>query len=198
MATLVAYAGFRPIRSRRDSGVTTIQKWTGREARALREALRMSIRDFAARLGVSDRAVSKWEAGGAAMFPCPDSQAMLDTTLETASSDARARFELFIAAGTAANDREPASDLISASGKPEFAGQPGEDVFDVLGRIQKLHRGTVHPEIMGLLQGNLRHTVDHYEKLDHANLVPVLLKQRAWVEEILDGCSHPGAASAAV
>ena len=83
VAVPVAYAGLRLIRSSQgDWGVATIRKWTGREARALREALRMSIRDFAARLGVSERAVSKWEAGGAAMTPRPDSQALLDTTLE--------------------------------------------------------------------------------------------------------------------
>ena len=213
MATLVAYAGFRPIRSSQGTrGVTTIQKWTGREARALREALRMSIRDFAARLGVSDRAVSKWEAGGAAMIPRTDSQAMLDTTLETASPDEHARFELFITAGAAADTRELALGRVTTGDETEFAGhaaepdsvqspQPltpgieqetGEDIFDVLGRIQKLHRSMVYPEIMGLLQDNLRHTVDHYEKLNHASLVPALLKQRAWVEEILDECSHPG------
>ncbi|WP_018785312.1 DNA-binding transcriptional regulator [Micromonospora sp. CNB394] len=43
--------------------MTTVQKWTGRETRMLRHALRMSIRDFAEHLGVSERTVSKWEAG---------------------------------------------------------------------------------------------------------------------------------------
>ena len=167
--------------------MATIQKWTGREARALREALRMSIRDFAARLGVSERAVSKWEAGGAAMTPRPDSQAMLDTTLQTASADARARFDLLIATGTA----ESHGELNSASPSPGLDPGTGEDVFDVLGRIQELHRGTVDPEVMRLLTENLRHTVTDYEKLDHASLVPALLKQRAWVEKILGQCSHP-------
>ena len=32
--------------------MTTIDRWTGREAKLLREALRLSVRDFAARLGV--------------------------------------------------------------------------------------------------------------------------------------------------
>ena len=170
--------------------MTTIQKWTGREARALREALRMSIRDFAGRLGVSDRAVSKWEAGGTAMTPRPDSQALLDTTLETASPDARARFELLIATQAPANDSElAAGPAIADTGSDQGTG---EDVSAVLGRVQKLHRGTVHPEIMGVLQDNLRHTVTCYEQLDHASLVPALLKQRAWIEEILGKCGHPG------
>jgi DNA-binding transcriptional regulator YiaG len=42
--------------------VATVPLWSGREVRALREARRMSVREFAAHLGVSDRMVSKWEA----------------------------------------------------------------------------------------------------------------------------------------
>ena len=32
--------------------MTTVHRWTGREAKLLRESLRLSVRDFAARLGV--------------------------------------------------------------------------------------------------------------------------------------------------
>jgi transcriptional regulator with XRE-family HTH domain/tetratricopeptide (TPR) repeat protein len=82
-------------RSRREPGGAIIRKWTGRESRALREAMRLSLRDFADRLGVSDRAVSKWEAGGGGSVPGPDSQAILDTTLrERVSDEERTRFEL--------------------------------------------------------------------------------------------------------
>ncbi|MDT9683700.1 helix-turn-helix domain-containing protein [Streptomyces sp. TRM76323] len=72
--------------------MVTVQRWSGRETRLLREALRMSLRDFAAYLGVSDRAVSKWEAGGASYRPRGESQAVLDTALARASNEARARF----------------------------------------------------------------------------------------------------------
>jgi transcriptional regulator with XRE-family HTH domain len=77
--------------------VAGIQKWTGREVRALREALRMSSRDFAGRLGLSDRAVSKWESPTKPTVPRADSQAMLDTMLANASGDERARFDEFLA-----------------------------------------------------------------------------------------------------
>ena len=70
----------------------TVQRWTGRESRALRHALRMSVRVFAAHLGVTDRAVSKWEAGNGDRVPGPDSQAILDTVFEQADENARARF----------------------------------------------------------------------------------------------------------
>jgi len=59
----------------------------------LREALRLSVRGFAAYLGVNERTVTKWEAGGAAVHPRPELQAALDTALQRASGEAVARFE---------------------------------------------------------------------------------------------------------
>jgi hypothetical protein len=72
--------------------VTTVQRWSGREVRALREAKRMSIRAFAAHLGVSERMVSKWEAGGEEVHPRPVNQAALDTSLACSSADVHSRF----------------------------------------------------------------------------------------------------------
>ncbi|MFI0711237.1 helix-turn-helix domain-containing protein [Streptomyces inhibens] len=69
-----------------------VQRWSGREARMLREAKRMSVRDFAEYLGVSPRGVSKWEAGGELYFPRSASQAVLDTALARASGEEKARF----------------------------------------------------------------------------------------------------------
>lgn len=73
--------------------MTTIRIWSGREIRALREASRMSQRDFAARLGISERMVAKWEAGGDKINPRPVNQSALDSTLAAASPDVQARFE---------------------------------------------------------------------------------------------------------
>lgn len=73
--------------------MTTIPQWTGREIRALREARRMSVRAFAAHLGVSDRMVSKWESGGELIRPRTDNQAALDTSLATCNAESRTRFE---------------------------------------------------------------------------------------------------------
>jgi formylglycine-generating enzyme required for sulfatase activity len=72
--------------------MSAVAKWSGREVRALREARRMSIREFAAHLGVSDRMVSKWEAGGPAIRPRPVNQAALDTSLARSGAEVRARF----------------------------------------------------------------------------------------------------------
>ncbi|MGH3930446.1 MAG: helix-turn-helix domain-containing protein [Pseudonocardiaceae bacterium] len=66
-----------------------MQQWSGREARVLRAAWRMSVRAFAAHLGVCPRTVSKWEAGGEQLIPLPDTQAMLDTALEPGTRQSR-------------------------------------------------------------------------------------------------------------
>jgi len=74
--------------------MATVRRWTGREARALRQALRQSVRVFAEHLGVAARTVSKWEAGGAHTCPRPDYQAILDTALGQADRAAQERFAL--------------------------------------------------------------------------------------------------------
>lgn len=77
----------------------TVPQWTGKEIRALREARRMSVRAFAAHLGVSDRMVSKWESSGDTVRPRSLNQAALDTSLASCNAETRARFER-LAGGT--------------------------------------------------------------------------------------------------
>ncbi|KMS74081.1 hypothetical protein ACM01_15765 [Streptomyces viridochromogenes] len=73
--------------------MVTVRQWTGRSARLLRkDALRLSVRKFADRLGMSDRAVSKWEAGGESYIPSTETQAALDTVLARATDEEKARF----------------------------------------------------------------------------------------------------------
>ena len=92
----------------------TVQVWSGREIRALRETMRMSIRDFSARLGVSERMISKWEAGGDAIHPRPVNQQALDSVLADSPPDVHARFtELLGVASTAdvaENNADPTGD----------------------------------------------------------------------------------------
>ncbi|MCA1605699.1 MAG: helix-turn-helix domain-containing protein [Acidobacteria bacterium] len=78
----------------------TVQRWSGTEIRALREAKRMSIREFAAHLGVSNRVISKWEAGAGRIQPRPVNQAALDTSLGQSSADVHTRFALLMAGST--------------------------------------------------------------------------------------------------
>jgi tetratricopeptide (TPR) repeat protein len=73
--------------------VARVQQWTGREASALKSALRLSVRDFAAQLGVSARAVSYWDRHGGKISLRPDTQSILDTALAGAPLDVHIRFE---------------------------------------------------------------------------------------------------------
>jgi formylglycine-generating enzyme required for sulfatase activity len=72
--------------------VTTVERWTGREAKALRTAKRMSLEAFAAHLGVSERALSTWESRGENITIRAVNQAALDTSLRVSSPDVHERF----------------------------------------------------------------------------------------------------------
>ncbi|MEW2594309.1 DUF5919 domain-containing protein [Micromonospora aurantiaca] len=104
--------------------MTTVQKWTGRETRMLRHALRMSIRDFAEHLGVSERTVSKWEAGRDAVQPRPEMQAALDTALTRAGNEVHRRFRSGLGLADAAGLQQGAADI-------QAEGNGGTSVADV-------------------------------------------------------------------
>src|SRR5215475_15096542 len=96
------------------SFVTAVPRWSGREARALREAKRMSIRAFAVHLGVNDAAVSNWERRGERARLRYQTQQMLDTDLARAPGEVQERFELVLQAGRPApiadGNRPPLAD----------------------------------------------------------------------------------------
>jgi DNA-binding transcriptional regulator YiaG len=78
-----------------------IAQWTGREARALRLALRMTYIEFAAYLGVGERTVAYWHTRPW-VVPVPELQRALDTVLDRAPADVRARLAHALTAGEAA------------------------------------------------------------------------------------------------
>jgi hypothetical protein len=66
----------------------------------------MSIREFAAHLGVSGRMVSKWEAAGERIRPRPQNQAALDRSLARSGVETSERF-LLLARGTLVGPPHP-------------------------------------------------------------------------------------------
>ncbi|WP_327703430.1 hypothetical protein [Streptomyces decoyicus] len=76
--------------------MATVHHWSGLEARALRLALRLSVRAFAEHLGVAVRTVSKWDKLATATEPRPDTQAVLDTALARADAAVHLRFETLL------------------------------------------------------------------------------------------------------
>jgi len=94
----------------------TVHEWTGLEARALRHALRLSVRAFAEHLGVAVNTVSKWEKLLTATKPQPDSQAILDTALAQADSSTSQRFErLLIEQGSESKRRPRTAPAVTAA-----------------------------------------------------------------------------------
>jgi transcriptional regulator with XRE-family HTH domain len=62
-----------------DSRPAPVTQWSRREILALMRALRMSVREFARYIGVTDRIVSKWTSPERSVVPRPVNQAALDT-----------------------------------------------------------------------------------------------------------------------
>jgi formylglycine-generating enzyme required for sulfatase activity len=76
----------------------------------------MSIRTFAAALGISERMVSKWEAGGESIHPRPVNQHALDSFLAASSADVHSRFSTLM--GTAQLTRGPKVEFPGPAGPP--------------------------------------------------------------------------------
>lgn len=78
------------------SPVRVVLHWTGRKAYALRVAMRINHKDFAAKLGMSLKAVDAWvpEATGRLRF---ETHLMLDEMLSRATEDDQQRFDLALA-----------------------------------------------------------------------------------------------------
>ncbi|MGH3320976.1 MAG: helix-turn-helix domain-containing protein [Streptosporangiaceae bacterium] len=76
-----------------------VARWSGREAKALREAKRMSLRDYAAHLGVSEVALSNLENKGERARLRYETQQLLDADLAQAGNDAQQRFALLLSSG---------------------------------------------------------------------------------------------------
>jgi transcriptional regulator with XRE-family HTH domain len=103
----------------------TIRPWTGREARLLREAVRLSQREFAAKLGIAPRTVAEWDRIGTDITPRPEFQRMLDVTLQRASDDAVRRFENAVSPAADGSAPPTYTDAAAVTGRPPAL----DDVF---------------------------------------------------------------------
>jgi transcriptional regulator with XRE-family HTH domain len=115
--------------------VIAVERWTGRETRALRRALRMTVIGFAEHLGVAVRTVSNWEARGTDIEPLPEMQAALDTALSRASTESVHRFQAFLAQGEQAEfDPLPVPEGRRPAVRPSL--QVSAQVIDELTRLR--------------------------------------------------------------
>ena len=89
--------------------MATVERWTGKEAKALRQAKRMSLQAFAAHLGVSERTLSTWERRGVEIAIRDVNQAALDTSLKVSSPEVHDRFVSLIDASDAVVPKQASS-----------------------------------------------------------------------------------------
>jgi transcriptional regulator with XRE-family HTH domain len=111
-----------------------VATWTGGLASTLRVAWRLTIEEFADRLGVSVRTVGKWEADPD-FTPPLSMQQILDAALDQVPADVRTRFHLLRDAGSAStseaahrtygNDPAASADEIETAAYEAEAEQAG-------------------------------------------------------------------------
>jgi hypothetical protein len=114
--------------------MTVVDQWTGRHARALQAAMRLTNEAFAEHLGVSARTVAKWRERPE-MIPSPQLQEALDTSLKLAAADTKVRFTSNLGAASDEQlrlDESVISELNAAVG----------DLARVLARITQIETAT--------------------------------------------------------
>ncbi|RLL68089.1 helix-turn-helix domain-containing protein [Streptomyces sp. Z26] len=109
--------------------MATVHHWTGLEARALRLALRLSVRAFAERLGLAVATISKWEKLRSATETRPDTQAILDTALGRADASVHLRFETLLSE-MAGPGRVAAGRRVTAAGPRAWEYESWTDDLD--------------------------------------------------------------------
>jgi transcriptional regulator with XRE-family HTH domain len=142
-----------------------VDRWTGRETRLLRHALRLTVRDFAEDLGISPRTVSKWEAGGADHQPRPELQRALDTLLERATDAEQARLREALGAAALGGRHGGGSPQSPAAGLPDLgvavpgavAGLPvaSADHLRVIGQLVAEARDRAEAELVGFFAAQI-------------------------------------------
>lgn len=135
--------------------------WTGRYASKLRMALRLTNEAFAERLGTAVRTVAKWNSDPD-LVPMPELQRALDTLLETANEQAKARFSWLIQDDAA--DREGSGNLDAA--ELRLANDPViTQVLSWLDNLAGWPTGSARRLVAGLLQ-----QIDSRQVHDRADL----------------------------
>jgi tetratricopeptide (TPR) repeat protein len=124
-----------------------IAQWTGAHADALRRSMRMGNESFAEYLGVVPRTVANWRKMPE-MIPQPRQQAILDTALERASDQQKAKFAaLADEVNSHAAKAEPLSAPVDAMTEALIASEPDPDerarVHGVLKAPSRLDAATV-------------------------------------------------------
>jgi DNA-binding XRE family transcriptional regulator len=154
--------------------MSVVQRWTGRETRLLRHALRLTVRDFAEDLGVAPRTVTKWESGGDKHRPRPELQRALDTMHARAPDADRERFAEARAGSTGRQVVPPGrgpgasgATFLDAPARPaggcgplgeEYIGQLRREIRGIL-RLDGTYGGTVAGQVAATVFQRAQHVM---------------------------------------
>ena len=132
-----------------------IEQWTGGQADALRQALRMTIEVFAERLDMSPRAVAYWRKQPE-IVPRTHVQRALDSMLERAPDRVKAQFALLVGEAHRAQN----------SNGTESHNEPFEIPFDAM-TSHEWNRDDAHALSLSFDAALARAAVDEIERLSH-------------------------------
>lgn len=176
------------------------RQWTGFDAVALQEAMRKSVREFAALLGVETTTVSNWRSSLGSVTPRPRTQEILDTTLEQrASLDDRVRFEQIVTEGEAEWKRRhtpissPEITVVNRNRSidPVRENDGFESPVDILERMRHLHSSDIDDATIDVIDLAVCDILDRYELEGPHRLVPEVRSLRIRVESFLAQRHHP-------
>ncbi|WP_067690487.1 helix-turn-helix domain-containing protein [Nocardia jejuensis] len=169
-----------------DRQPSTIAHELAREIKRRRIAAGLSQRVLATRVGYSRQYVSmaEWED---ANLPSPELVSAIDTALGAEGALIGLRGQI----RTEKKHRRGSAALAPTDERicEPFGGE-SVDATDVLRRIHRLNR-SVDPEVVHHLATSTLAIIENYEDADHAELVPALNRQRAWLNELVEDCAHP-------
>ncbi|MGH8574366.1 MAG: hypothetical protein ACREX8_17580, partial [Gammaproteobacteria bacterium] len=91
--------------------------------------MRLSIRAFAAHLGVGARTVNKWEARGSTITLRPDTQALMDTALDRAPDEVQTRFAQTLDSGRQQQQTNHTQPIELAPPRTDMVSRPSHAVL---------------------------------------------------------------------
>jgi transcriptional regulator with XRE-family HTH domain len=177
--------------------VEIVAEWSGHHAYALRISLRLTIEDFAQHLGMSPRAVAKWEANRDAV-PAMGTQQLLDVALNRAPADAKARFAQLAEQHATAPTQTPTPALLDLAtpvsllspASPRRATQPALDWYASSLREQYSADNTVGPALLLPAMTTHVQAIEQMVKGTEGALLDELLRVGAGYAEFAGWLSH--------
>ncbi len=176
------------------------REWTGFEAAALQEAMRKSIREYAALLGVETTTVTNWRSRLGTATLRSATQAILDTTLERRATDVeRMRFDEIIAEGETswrarhkpATGRHESSRAATALTVPAPDTTAFETPTDIIQRMRRLRSSDVDDGVIAVAEVALGGILDRYELEGPVRSAPQARSLRREVESLVGQCRQP-------